>query len=88
MSRPQLDLFATQDDLFPSAPVVYRADPERVRRRLQRILSEARAANRMPWDRERERLYRKLVPQMALALPEDEAAQLVMEFEAELDRLG
>jgi hypothetical protein len=51
-------------------------------------LDEARAAETMPWDSNRRRLYEKIVPQMVLALPEDEAAQLRMEFEAELARLG
>ncbi|ESR22722.1 hypothetical protein [Lutibaculum baratangense] len=88
MTKPQLDLFQAQDDLFPSAPVVYRADPVRVRRKLGRILEEARGASTMPWDAERQRLYRKLFPQMSLALPEEEAAQYRLAFEAELERLA
>lgn len=88
MSKPQLDMFAGPDDLFPSEPVVYRADPDRVRRRLEGILAEARAAESMPWARSRQRLYMTIVPQMTLWLPEDEAAQFRLAFEHEMKRLG
>ncbi|MEJ8574336.1 hypothetical protein [Microbaculum marinum] len=88
MSRTQLDMFAEQDDLFPTEPIVYRADPDRIRRRLGRILAEARAADTMPWDRSRLELYRTIFQQMALSLPEDEAAQLRLEFDREIERLA
>ncbi|MDR3471626.1 MAG: hypothetical protein P4M09_08040 [Devosia sp.] len=42
----------------------------------------------MPWDVNQRRLYEKVVPQMCLALPEAEAAQFRLEFEAEITRLG
>lgn len=91
MARDQFDLFPTDDQPELSdenaAPVVYRADPDRIRRRLANIIAEARAAERMPWDSERLRLYRKLVPQMSQWLPFQEAAQLRFEFEAEVERL-
>jgi hypothetical protein len=52
--RSQLDLFQadTQAELFDenTAPFYYEGDPDRVRARLHRILSEARAANVLPWD--------------------------------------
>jgi hypothetical protein len=79
---PQAELFAAD-----SAPVVYRPDPDRVRRRLGRILSEARTAQTLPWDRSRADLYRMIVPQMTLSLPEEEAAQWRFDFEAEMERL-
>jgi hypothetical protein len=91
MARNQLDLFQTeaQSELFneDAAPVVYRADPDRIRARLANIIAEARAADRMPWDEASLRLYRRLVPQMSQWLPEEEAAQLRFEFETELERL-
>jgi hypothetical protein len=86
----QPDLFGDpQAELFePSAsPVVYRPDPERVRARLRLILGEARAAQPLPWDRSRAALYRLIVPQMTLSLPDEEAAQWRLEFEAEVARL-
>lgn len=91
MTRSQLDLFAAdaQPELFDenAAPIVYRADPTRIRLRLANILAEARAAERMPWNAERLRLYERLVPQMGSFLPEEEAAQLTFAFEQELERL-
>jgi len=88
MTRTQLDMFPAQDDLFPAEPVVYRADPDKVRRKLERILAEARAAETMPWDLSRKALYAKIVPQMTLWLPEDEAARFRLDFEAEMARLA
>jgi len=91
MARNQLDFFQTDDQqqLFDenAAPVVYRADPERIRRRLANILAEARAAETMPWNAERLRLYETLVPQMGSFLPEDEAQQLTFAFAQEIERL-
>ena len=88
MTRAQLDMFAGQDDLFPAEPVVYKADPDKVRRNLERILAEARAADTMPWDRSKQALYATIVPQMTLWLPNDEAAQFRLDFEAEMERLA
>ncbi|MBZ9774485.1 hypothetical protein [Mesorhizobium sp. CO1-1-8] len=51
------------------------------------IVAEARGAETLPWDQDSTRLYRKIVPQMVLWLPEEEAAQLKFEFEAEMVRL-
>jgi hypothetical protein len=90
MARNQLDLFgADQPELFDEdAPTVYyHGDPDRVRARLHRLIAEARAADTLPWDDDDVRLYRKIVPQMALWLPEEEAAQLKFEFEVEMERL-
>jgi hypothetical protein len=89
-SRNQLDLFGSDEpELFDEdAPTVYyHGDPDRVRARLRRLIAEAREAETLPWDQDSVRLYRKIVPQMALWLPEEEAAQLTFEFETELERL-
>jgi hypothetical protein len=86
----QPDMFSedSQSDLFGAAPVpAYRPDPEKVRARLHKILAEARAAQKFPWEPTRVSLYRTIFPQMALWLPEDESAQLRFEFEAEIKRL-
>jgi hypothetical protein len=87
----QPDLFGPdeQADLFGEdyAPPVYRPDPERVRARLHRILAEARAAESLPWEPTTVTLYRTIFPQMSLALPTDEGAQLRFEFETEMERL-
>jgi len=55
--------------------------------RLHKILAEARAAQKFPWEPTRVSLYRTIFPQMTLWLPEDESAQLRFEFEIEIKRL-
>ena len=91
MSRTgQPDLLSPeqQPDLFGAeAAPAYRPDPDKVRARLHRILSEARMAQTIPWAPTRVSLYRTIFPQMTLWLPDEEAAQLRFEFEAELTRL-
>ena len=86
----QGDLFGHEgpdpsDDEFETP--VYHADPDKVRDELNRILSEMRAAEAMPWDEKRAALYRTIFPQMTGCLPEDEGTQLRFQFEAELERL-
>jgi hypothetical protein len=78
-----------QPDLFgaEAAPPAYRPDPDKVRARLHKILGEARAASTFPWEPTRVSLYRTIVPQMTLWLPEEEGAQLRFEFETEMARL-
>lgn len=89
-SRNQLNLFeADEPELFDEdAPTVYyHGDPDRVRARLHQLIAEARSAEKLPWDDDSVRLYRKIVPQMVQWLPEDEAAQLCFEFDEEMRRL-
>ena len=93
MSSPrQGDLFApeSQSDLFDEdAPTpVYRADPDEVRAELYRILAEARAARKLPWDARKASLYLTIFPQMTNWLPEQEAAQLRFEYDTEMARLN
>ncbi len=77
-----------QPDLFGAEPApVYRPDPDKVRSRLHKILAEARAAQKLPWEPTTVSLYRTIFPQMTNWLPEDEAAQLRFQFEEELARL-
>ena len=87
--QPDLFAAATQTDLFgeDAAPPAYRPDPDKVRARLHKILAEARAAQKSPWEPARASLYRTIFPQMTNWLPEDEGAQLRFEFEAEMARL-
>lgn len=91
MSSPrQGDLFgADQSDLFDEdAPTpVYRADPDEVRAELHKILTEARAAQKLPWDAGKTSLYRTIFPQMTNWLPDEEAAQLRFDFDTEMKRL-
>ena len=65
----------------------YRADPDEVRAELYKILAEARAARKLPWEPKTVLLYRTIFPQMTNWLPDEEGAQLRFEFEAEIRRL-
>ena len=77
-----------QTDLFGADAVpAYRPDPDKVRSRLHKILAEARAAQKLPWEPTTVSLYRTIFPQMTNWLPEDEGAQLRFAFEEELARL-
>jgi hypothetical protein len=82
---PEMEM---QTDLFGAEPVpAYRPDLEKVRSRLHKILAEAKAAQKLPWEPTTVSLYRTIFPQMANWLPDDEGAQLRFEFETELERL-
>jgi hypothetical protein len=88
--QPDIIAEDAQPDLFgDEAPseYQYRPDPDKVRARLHRILDEARAAKKLPWEPTTVTLYRTIFPQMTNWLPGAEAAQLQFEFEAELARL-
>jgi hypothetical protein len=65
----------------------YRADPDEVRTELLRILAEVRAADKLPWEPRKASVYRTIFPQMTLWLPEEEGAQLRLEFDQEMERL-
>lgn len=85
----QRDLFqdGDQSGSDESPTPEYRADPDTVRAELHKILAEARAAQKLPWDPSKASLYRTIFPQMTNWLPEDEGAQLRFEFETEIARL-
>ena len=87
----QPDLFQPdeQSDLFgeDTPTPEYRADPDSVRAELYKILAEARAAQKLPWEPKTVLLYRTIFPQMTNWLPDEEGAQLRFEFEAEIKRL-
>jgi hypothetical protein len=77
-----------QPDLFGVDPAPsYDLDPNKVRARLQGILTEAQAAKFLPWDAARLSLYRTIFPQMTNWLPAKEGKRLRREFEKELARL-
>jgi hypothetical protein len=81
--KPQSDPF---DDDAPTP--TYRADPDEVRAELYKILAEARAAKKLPWEPKQASLYRTIFPQITNWLSEDEAAQLRFDFESEMARLN
>ena len=75
----QLDMFGEIAAPQPSAA----ADPDRVRRKLDAMLAESRSGD-VPLSRRR--LMETVVPQMVRWLPEDEAKQFRLEFNAALER--
>ena len=80
---PQGDLFAGE-----GAPERPRMDfPAEARARLTRALAQARAATSFPWPDREVRMWQVLFPQMSGWLPDDEARQLCLEFEQEMERL-
>lgn len=88
MAKAQLDMFAEAEaELFLPQLVVAYPDEGRVRGKLTRMLEELRSAT-SPLDYARRRYFEQVVPQMSLALPEDERAQVRLDFEQELERLG
>jgi hypothetical protein len=88
VASTQFDMFADAEaELFPAQPVVAYPDEGRVRGKLARMLDGLRSAA-SPLDDERRRYFEQVVPQMSLALPEAERAQVRLAFEAELERLG
>ena len=89
MRQPNLFGHQPQPQLFDAdnAPPAYRPDFDDVRARLNRILAEARAAERLPWDADKVLMYQTIFPHMAGWLPEEEAAQLRFAFDTEMTRL-
>lgn len=79
----QSDLFADSEP----ARSAYKPDPERVRRRLARILEEARRPDGPGWSAAQTSLYRTIVPNMTRWLPEDEAKRWRNEFDAVMAQL-
>ena len=89
MRQPDLFDPDPHSDLFDEnrPPVTYRADPEKVRLELKALLEKAKAASSLPWSREDLRYHQTVFPQMSRWLPDEEAAQLCLEFDQELKRL-
>lgn len=91
MSSPrQGNLFSDDElaDLYGNEPApAYRPDPDKVRRRLHKILAEVHAAKTLPLEPTTVSLYQIIFPRMAQYLPEEEGAELRFEFETELRRL-
>jgi hypothetical protein len=96
MSEQASGLFGfkrSQGDLFANEPArnngIGVADPNDIRARLHKMLTEARTAlSTPPWNERTTRLYQVIFPQMANWLPDAEAEQLRSEFRTELERLS
>lgn len=58
-----------------------------IRARMLRLIAEAKAAETLPWPRRRLHTHVVTFPMMARWLPEEEGAQLLLEFMTEIERL-
>lgn len=76
----QLDMFGAEALAQPSIA----ADPDRVRRKLDALLSEAREARVGGLSHGRRRFIETVVPQMTRWLPEDEAHSFRVSLKAAL----
>lgn len=77
-----------QHDLFPELPRDESVNPDDVRAELLEILRIAREAqDEAPWDLRTHRFHAVVFPQMARWLPAEEAEQLCLQFEVELERI-
>ncbi|MFZ5618989.1 MAG: hypothetical protein ACOZAA_16875 [Pseudomonadota bacterium] len=83
----QQSLFGDEPDRLKAPSREFLPSPDRVRKKLLRVLNEARAAKTMPWSEHETRMWQTVFPQMANWLPEEEAAQLRLEFSSEIARL-
>ena len=82
----QRDMFASSDAPRVSAPIKH--TPDTIRVLMLGLLAEVRAASTVPWPARELQSHRAMFPYMAEWLKGGEGDQLLMEFRAELDRLG
>lgn len=61
---------------------------ETIRAKMHKLIAEARAAGATPWPLRQTRSHMVMFPYMAEWLPDEEGGQLLMEFMAEMKRLG
>ena len=85
-SPPQRDMFTSTEAPVARGPIKH--TPDTIRAEMLRLLAEARAASTVPWTPRDLQSHRAMFPYMAEWLKGGEGEQLLMEFRAELDRLG
>ena len=73
-------------DLDPPKPV-WRPDPVKVRRRLTKLLAELTGQDENPWTEGVTLHFRSVVPSLAAHLPDEEEADWLAQFSAEMVRL-
>ena len=77
----------TEPAAFGGACAAPQPDPDRVRLRLERILSQMRAEPNMAWDSAEQLLYQTIFPDMTHFLSDEEGARYRADFETEWKRL-
>lgn len=89
----QPDMFRhnpAQNEMFDDEPL---AEPPKkltaddIRAEMLALIATARAAETMPWTSREVRSHTALFPYMAEWLPKEEGAQLLLEFQTEMERL-
>ena len=83
----QLSLFGVGENRMQPPVRSYAPDPAEIRSRLGKVLAQLSAASNMPWPERDARMWQTVFPQMANWLPDEEARQLCLEFEQEIERL-
>lgn len=86
--QAQASLFGQGEGRMPAPQQKTLPDPQEVRARLRALLEKARSADKIPWPEREARMWQTVFPQMTNWLPEEEAAQLKLEFAAEMKRLA
>lgn len=83
----QLNLFGEGENRLqaPEQPKLDHA--ARAREKLEALIERARRAQTMPWSDRDVRMWETVFPQMANWLPEEEARQMVLEFDQQIARL-
>lgn len=84
----QFSLFGPGENRMTPPRPSTRPDPDEIRRKLNRIVEKARNADEMPWSDHDVGMWQTVFPNMASWLPDDEAAQLNLAFEREIERLS
>lgn len=82
----QREMFAAADAPPARGPVKH--TPDTIRAEMHRLLTEIRAASTIPWNARELRSHTAMFPYMAEWLKGGEGDQLLLEFRAELTRLG
>ena len=82
----QSDMFAAADAPVSRGPIKH--TPDTIRVLMLCLLAEARAASTVPWAPRELHSHRAMFPYMAEWLKGGEGDQLLLEFRAELNRLG
>jgi len=90
----QPDMFGhspAQAGLFEEPVAVAKVEPhtpDSIRALMHQLIAQARAASDTPWTLRKTRSHMVMFPYMAEWLPDEEGEQLLLQFRAEMKRLG
>lgn len=85
----QRDMFASAAPSgAPPLPAPIKHTPDTIRAKMMTVLAQVRAADTIPWSPREQRSHTAMFPYWSEWLPPAEGGQLLLEFRAELRRLG